>query len=756
MHAQQQVELSGILTDSLGTEISHPALVMVVDKANLNKVTEGEFTTRFHIRYLADSGKGYLLYAFLPGYKDRYVEITGKHGDLGRIALSELSQKLKEVVVKADALQHEVVYGDDVYKISGSVLANEYSLYTMLSCIPGIFVDGKKVEIVGRGTPAFTINGQKPRPGELDMVTPDEIEKVIINRAPSVKYANSVKGIIDIRMKRKLRDYLSARVNDMFQLGSRYTQNESSLQVNHKDGRWTNYLSYKYNLGKNRCDLYNIQESTVDADKYTEISNEIEKHHEWGHNLIISPKYQLNERSFVDIQYNCGWRDRNSQYSTDGLYENLSGDFREKIDKRSSKDVKNPVHQVAARYSIEWKNGAAFVTNLSYANMKTESSQLIDEQINANCQMMRVASGARSRVYTADMDYLLPLASKIRLNVGWEYSLIQNKTHTFYEGGDMNDRSFFTDTKDHMASVYADLRYVKKNLMLSGGVRGEYNNRSDVYNEENNFHAWDFSPRLNVSYNFSPTTALRLDYSFMTSRPSMSQLNPNPIYINKYLYVAGNPNLKLAKYHEVGLGLRLPHNVGINMSYVYVKDNIFKAILSDESDSKVSVFTYSNLKKTQKLSLSFNYWGKWSWYTLILNGTCSKPFVKVPYLDGEMHYNRFSYRIGTQHIFQLYKGLAASVNFNYNSKSEHFPLVTNPSYRISSYINYYHKSWWFYLSYHFSKKVPTTQRYLNVYSRQEGDLHMTVVKLGIAYKFSQFKDLFKENRAGSESRQRAN
>ena len=759
IHAQQPIEVSGIVTDSLNTPLKQTALVMVVNKETLAKVVSGEYHTTFRVNYMPEPGKAYLLYVFVPGYKDRYMEITGKHGNLGIIPLAELSQRLKEVVIKADALPHEVVFGDDVYKISGSVLANEYSLYTLLSRIPGLFVNGERVEIVGAGTPVFTINGQKPRPGELDMITPEEIEKVVVNRAPSVKYGNSVKGVIDIRMKKKLRDYLSAKIRNDVELGNRYTQNKSVLQINHKDGKWTNYLGYTYNLGKNRCDLYDQKETIVDVDKFTEISKEIEKHHGIGHQLTVSPKYQINDKSYVDVQYNYGTQNRNARTFTDGMRQNLLGDLREKIDKQSNQDADNPTHQVAARYYTEWKNGNTFVTNVSYANLKTESTQYIDEQINIDSQATQVKSNARSRVYTVDMDYLLTLASRLRLNVGGEYAFIQNDTRNVYDGNNLDGRSFNTDTKDYMGSLYADLRFVESKFMFAGGVRGEYNRRSDLYNEKNNFHSLDFSPRLKVSYNFSPVTSLSLNYNFMLQRPSMSQLNPNPIYVNKYLYIAGNPDLKLAKVHAAGLGIRLPAHISLDVSYRYIKNNIFKAFMSDKENPEVIVFSYSNLEKSQNLMFSASYWGTWSWYTFLLNGMYSKPFIKAPYMDEMMRYNKPYYVIHNQHMFRFNNGLSGSVSFHYYSKSESFPSNTEAHFNIGGDLYYKYKQWNFRLSCDnliYKKIVPTTQKYLNIYNRQEADLHLRYVEIGITYRFSKFKELFQRNNSGDGARQRAN
>ena len=93
--AMAQVKLTGTLTDSLGTVITRESTVTLVNKGNMLKVSQGTVSQgRFTVEYAPQDTTGYLLYVFALGYKDRYLDVSGKSGDLGNICLSPLSVAL--------------------------------------------------------------------------------------------------------------------------------------------------------------------------------------------------------------------------------------------------------------------------------------------------------------------------------------------------------------------------------------------------------------------------------------------------------------------------------------------------------------------------------------------------------------------------------------------------------------------------------------------------------------------------------------
>jgi len=751
IHAQQTVEISGFVTDSLNTPLKQTALVMVVHQESLTKVTGGEFETDFRLSYKVEDDKGYLLYVFVPGYKDRYVEITGKRGDLGRIALSELSQKLKEVVVKADALQHEVVFGDDVYKISGSVLANEYSLYTMLSRIPGLFVYGKSVSIVGAGTPTITINGMKPRPGELEMIRPDEIDKVMVSSIPSVKYSTG--GVLDIRLKKKLRDYFSTFTELSSMLKNRGGSFSPSVRVNNKFGKWVNYFSYNYGFSRDRTDTHSYNETYLEEEMDVMDRSEKEKIRSNAHNFLISPKYQITPTSFVDIQYNYSTSDLAGNVYSNGLHKALPIEERLKGIIRS-KHAK-AVHNVAVRYAYDSSKGTDFVTNFSYSKSKTDDNKMLDEWVNSEEVCSSLWSHSDNDVYTADMDYTTVLWKKYLFNVGGEYSYIRNRSETLH---DMDSKySGLTGIRDHVGIFYSNVRYAKNKFYASLGFRGEYNHRKDEYNLQNNFHTLQVSPLLVGGYKFTSETSVQLTYTSYNDYPSISQMNPSKMYMNKYLYSEGNPNLKEQKMYGWILKLNLPKRISVSARYTYVKNSIYQVITADEEIPEISKMSYMNVSHTHKIAMYSNFSYFKNGYQGVWNIQYNQEFVKVPYMNGKLSYKNPSVTFLTQHNYQLNKKWSLSANLLYRTKHKRFQEEQGTWYYASMGVDYrIGKGWHASLNclnivYDNPKKE---RKYANVYNSYLRNAHERCVMLSISYRFNKYMDIFNKNESGKKAKDR--
>ena len=208
LFAQTKSIFTGQVIDSLNNNPLELCTVAIIDRTNFHKVTGGDFSNGiFKLELDKQPETHYLLYVFAIGYKNKFIEISSNtQNNVGIIKLPPLSQSLKEVVIKADRLKRNIINGNDVFKIKNSELSKEYSIYTMLGRLPGLFVRDESVNVVGAGTPIFTINGQAPRPGELQAINPNEVEKVMVSRMPTAKYGSSVNSIIDLQLKSSLKD----------------------------------------------------------------------------------------------------------------------------------------------------------------------------------------------------------------------------------------------------------------------------------------------------------------------------------------------------------------------------------------------------------------------------------------------------------------------------------------------------------------------------------------------------------------------
>lgn len=648
--AQQQVSISGAITDSLGHSLQEPALVLVLNKGELTKVAGTEFSEKFQIDYTPETGKEYVLYVFIPGYKDNYMEITGKRGDLGKVRMKELSVKLKEVLVKADALEHEVVFGDDKYKISNSVLSKEHDLMSLLSKIPGLFVVNNSVSIVGAGAPTFTINGLKPRPGELEMIRPDEIESVTVSTIRQVKF--STDGSIDIRLKKKLRDYLSAKVKNEAAVwgGGSYGEN-GSVHLSNKSGKWTNYLLYGYSLSKDNLEVNQYRETFLPEGSDILESRQDVRNKNQNHSIIFSPKYQINDESFIDMQYKFNHHRTDQTQYVASLHRTSALD--ESSKEETTFDDLAPSHNIALRYFQKVAKNQVIVFNVAYNNYQSDAQQEINEFFEDNTVTTLSLIEKKNQVYTADMEYtasLKNLFGQIALfSAGLDYAYIDSKTDR------QNDRdsefSSLVRVNDHSGSAYASFRFEKNKFFSTIGVRGNYNYRKESSDLIDDHGTFQVRPIVNLGYRFAQSVRLNLTYDAYNGFPSVSQLNPGKVFYNKYLYAAGNPDLKDMFSHSLTMSLSLPKNTFIKVGYNRYKDKIYSVLLPDEQASDVSKQTYMNIDKSQSVSASIGSWIPIKKHYLIWGADYYQNFVKIPYKDNQISYNHPSFKFRVQDVW---------------------------------------------------------------------------------------------------------
>lgn len=754
--AQTEVSLTGILKDSLGTNITQLSTIMVVNKKDMTKVCGGEFEKgTFKLSYSKQTDAEYLLYVFSLGYKDKYIDITHKSGNIGTVKLSLLSQALKEVIVKADRLQHDIVNGDDVFKISGSVLSSEYSLKTMLGRLPGLYVEGKKVSIIGTGTPIFTINGLTPRPGELQMITPDQVEKVVVNRAPSAKYSQSVVGVIDIRLKKKLKDYINARIGNELEFNDVNLDETPSISVNTQSGKFTGYLRYEYTYHKNQVNIPTLSDTYLADEIITKNEEEEEKHKTLHHTLTVSPKYQITDRSFVDVQYNLSFNDTHSFITTNTTRKNNLGTLNELLDGKSTAKKNSFNHNLAARYNYNFSDNSNFLLNFGYSTNKNDKRQDIEENINDVNSLTGLDTRYRSHVYSASAEYNTLLGKKVDLNIGIDYSYIHYNNSNLYDTDTEYTNSYESLNNDHTGAAYLNLKQGFKKFSYSLGIRGEYNERKDKYNEENNFHHFNMMPVAILNYQFSKKVNMQLQYRNFVNNPSLGALNPSITYINKYLYVAGNPNLKSSNTHSLSYRLALPHFISFNASYGYTHNDTRQVTMSDENNPQISKLTYVNINATD-VSAHMSYSMLKGIYMFMISGGYSQVFFKIPYLGEENSISKPAFNLFMQHAIHLKNRLFLSVSGNYASRRENATGGSENSYNTSFTCTYPYKNFRFSFDTMFIYNHPKSwSRYGNFYEERHQNLHEKTIQIGIAYIFNKYRNIFSKNRVNDASLRRA-
>ncbi len=105
--------------------------------------------------------------------------------EIGTIQMEEDQAILSEIVVKGQMPKTKLTGNSMITTIQGTVLGQSGTAKEMLAKVPGMTLKGEDLEVLGKGTPIFYINGRKMRDkDELKRLRSEEIQSVEVITNP--------------------------------------------------------------------------------------------------------------------------------------------------------------------------------------------------------------------------------------------------------------------------------------------------------------------------------------------------------------------------------------------------------------------------------------------------------------------------------------------------------------------------------------------------------------------------------------------
>lgn len=149
----------------------------------------------------------------------------------------DYSLNLQEFVVKSTAPRTKMRNGAMVTRIVGSPLESAGSVEDMLSRVPGMMRMGGQLQVIGKGSPIYYINGRKVQDlEELRRLRSQDIREVEVVNSPGAAYDASVNAVVKIKTRRQQGEGLSGRfdVRDEQALKSGNNNLASTLNLNYR------------------------------------------------------------------------------------------------------------------------------------------------------------------------------------------------------------------------------------------------------------------------------------------------------------------------------------------------------------------------------------------------------------------------------------------------------------------------------------------------------------------------------------------
>lgn len=682
--AQTTYTLKGTLVDTTGQAVSGSVLVLMTraDSAQL----EVEYCQNgvFELTWTDSLAREVMLYVSAIGYNGRYVEVDKSGSVLGKIVMTPLAVYMNEVTVAVQKpITHKFERGRDEYTIPEWLGQRQYNMVSLLALVPGLMRTGDEIQIAGIGKPTYLIDGQEPRPGELESLSPKDIVKVTVIRMPTAKYDKSVQGIIDIEKRKMWYDYMNSELSYNFDYSNKATHG-TSVWVDLKKGKQYHFVRYNYQISPQRYTAWNSYETRIDADSiyYLMTSDQEMDKVSKVHNFSYSPEFELNDYSSLSLWYMLSAADNTEK---NRIRTQFSDRSEPELWSRSLTDARIKTHllQLSYKNTFGGSDKKQLTANIQYNRSNDDNEDSVGETYRISGQTADSIftvndRSVRSEALRANVDFGFTLGDAFNVETGASYNHFLSKSKMEYRTG--NETTAFR-LRDEYAELYLSTDQSIGKFYYQIGVRGmyQYEEKSDRSGKENNFH---FLPSVGASYRVKDNLNFMLSYKRMVDYPLPTQLDPSIRYFHKYMYNTGNPSLQPTVSHSLMSRMAFPLNLALTCKYDYKKDDIAVSILPDKEDSRIITVSPSNIDKTHTLSLNLSWQRTFGFYYLSVSGSYAQFFAKSGLIDGDMYF-RPRYSVNMTHYFTITPKVQATIYMQYQTAYSRYNVYQKELYAIS-------------------------------------------------------------------------
>ena len=559
----------------------------------LQNVSDSSFimgtTTNAEGKYELESSTSGNLKISCIGYANKIVQ---NPKETEKIILSLDAVELKEVTVRAIKPVTRIDGEALSTNIKGTILQNIGTAKDVLGQLPGVINNQGNIEVFGKGTPIFYINGRLLRNNsELERLKSDKILKVEVITNPGSKYDATVSSVVKIYVEKNVGEGLS--LDNTLLLGySDYIYGKEQIDLDYQTKKLSVFASFEYDRSKKKGESENVQESWL-ANYYKQnilTSSKTRKQMldgQVGFAYTISPfqsfggyynvthtptkKFSLmNTQSWLDEALECSGdidfysRNKETQHLVDGYYSGMFG-----------------------KWTLDVTMDAFWKTT----DTEESSREIIGR---ADNRTVTSKDDAEARLLAGEL-HLSRMLGKGKISLGSECSYSRREDNFLNKEAVLDDNNALL--KETNAALYAELMQRVGFLTFQLGVRYEHVN-SGYYEYgkkiEEQSRVYDkFFPTVMMVYPISKVGMVQVSYSKKYNRPLYSQLSSTVSYVNRYLYQSGNPMLKSSYTDNFVVNVKYSWLM-LMANYSHVKDRIISSFEHYNGDNDITLIKKSN------------------------------------------------------------------------------------------------------------------------------------------------------------------
>ena len=497
----------------------------------------------------------------------------------------DYSLNLQEFVVKSTAPRTKMRNGAMVTRIVGSPLESAGSVEDMLSRVPGMMRMGGQLQVIGKGSPIYYINGRKVQDlEELKRLRSQDIREVEVVNSPGAAYDASVNAVVKIKTRRQQGEGLSGRfdVSDEQALKSGNNNLASTLNLNYRHEGLDFFGGVTF-----QNDYLDGYRSLIEQNTYLkQNTNSIISHTQTGYTqsdqkfsrmfFNAGVNWQFDDDNFIGVKLERGVWLKNRYWfemEEDVLRNGMKEDYL-----KSESDIKyqNPNTLLVNAYYNGKIGKWGIDANVDYYSQCDKNDNHVNEQAMSGMRTVESMTENKSHLFAARLIAEHPLWTG-KLQLGGELTTVCRDNDYRISGVDnIFDRMSKVNEQNYAAFFEYGIM-IPKAGMLTLGMRYEhvafdFDDKTDPMGSVKRNHD-DFFPSVSFGTRLGDLQ-MQLSYGIKTTRPSYYQLRSEIDYSSKYTLQTGNPLLENEIRHTLDLSGRWKW-IAFNVNYLHIKDAIY-------------------------------------------------------------------------------------------------------------------------------------------------------------------------------------
>ncbi|MEI8204440.1 MAG: TonB-dependent receptor family protein [Bacteroidota bacterium] len=630
--------------------------------------------------------------------------------DLGSIKLSETSASLKGADIVSERKTMEFKLDKKVVNVEKSLVSSGGTAVDVLQNVPSVTIDAdgnlslrgnSNITVLIDGRPS-TLSGSS-RQAILDQIPASSIETIELITNPSAKYqAEGMSGIINIKLKKKMNFGLNGTVNLNAGWNDKYN---GSINLSYNFGKVNIFGSFDRGI-RNSVNWSRSDRNTTLTDTsyfYHQQSNGSRRNNSAGYKLGADFFISSSQTLTLAANYNTNISTNKSLLKSTGYDSNHN--FNTYSESNETEDGDNHTWEYTLNYRKNFKKKEqALTADVSFSqNTGNEINNTALQYFNTNYSedsfpiKQNTNSQFLNNQLNAQMDYVHPFDSTMRIETGYKYSLrdmdqnyiLKNfiDTSSVWINNPLLSNHFAYNEQVH--ALYLIFSKVFNKFSFQIGVRAELTQTKVdqiTLNESFKNNYLDFFPSLHTTYKLGKQNEIQLSYSRRINRPDVWSLNPFVDYSNPLQIQYGNPYLKPEYINSIELGYAKywkSSSLSTSIFYKNINDVIKRWSFIDSNG--VTNMTSKNMTSGTSYGLEVVADKDFlQWWRMNLTGSYFRTIINGDNMQTNLTNDNYSWTMRANSFMTFFKKLELQLVFNYRGAMVTPQGTMNPGYNIDA------------------------------------------------------------------------